>query len=73
LGLNSTHGKIPRHFSLSSDPHNQFVAVVNQVTNDLFIMKRDLKTGFLEDVAGSYSFGKLDMTTKIGPMAVVWD
>jgi 6-phosphogluconolactonase (cycloisomerase 2 family) len=73
LGLNSTHGKIPRHFSLSSDLHNQFVAVANQVSNDLFIMKRDPKTGFLEDVAGSYSFGKLDMTTEIGPMAVTWD
>lgn len=73
LGLNSTHGKIPRHFSLSSDYHNQFVAVANQVTNDLFIFRRNLKTGFLEDVAGNYSFGKLDVTTKVGPMAVIWD
>ncbi|KAF9773341.1 hypothetical protein IL306_008874 [Fusarium sp. DS 682] len=73
LGLNSTYGKIPRHFSLSSDSHNQFVAVANQVTNDLFILKRDLKTGFLDRVAGNYSLGKLDLTTKTGPMAVIWD
>ncbi|RGP81466.1 hypothetical protein FLONG3_404 [Fusarium longipes] len=73
LGLNSTHGKIPRHFSLSSDLHNQFVAVANQVTNDLFIFKRHLRTGLLNNVAGNYSFGGLDITTKIGPMAVIWD
>ncbi|KAL5611171.1 hypothetical protein FOBRF1_007288 [Fusarium oxysporum] len=73
LGLNSTYGKIPRHFSLSSDSHNQFVAVANQVTNDLFIFKRNLKTGFLDRVAGNYSLGKLDLTTKTGPMAVIWD
>ncbi|KAF4337593.1 cytochrome p450 3a17 [Fusarium beomiforme] len=73
LGLNSTYGKIPRHFSLSSDSRNQFVAVANQVTNDLFILKRDLKTGFLDGVAGNYSLGKLDLTTKVGPMAVIWD
>ncbi|KAF5636251.1 uncharacterized protein FTJAE_6148 [Fusarium tjaetaba] len=73
LGLNSTYGKIPRHFSLSSDPRNQFLAVANQVTNDLFILKRDFKTGFLDGVVGNYSFGKLDLTTRIGPMVVIWD
>ncbi|KAF5615422.1 hypothetical protein F52700_13392 [Fusarium sp. NRRL 52700] len=73
LGLNSTYGKIPRHFSLSPNAHNQFLAVANQVTNDLFILKRDLKTGFLDGIVGNYSFGKLDLTTKVGPMAVIWD
>ena len=73
LDLNSTHGKIPRHFSLSSDAQNRFIAVANQVTNDLFIFNRNLKTGFLEEVAGYYSFGKLDLTTKVGPMSVIWD
>ncbi|KAF5695395.1 hypothetical protein FDENT_478 [Fusarium denticulatum] len=69
LGLNSTYGKIPRHFSLSPDSRNQFLAVANQVTNDLFILKRDFKTGFLDGIVGNYSFGKLDLTTKVGPMA----
>ncbi|KAF4960733.1 hypothetical protein FGADI_748 [Fusarium gaditjirri] len=73
LGLNSTYGKIPRHFSLSSDPHNEFLAVVNQVTNDLFILKRDSKTGLTDRILGNFSLGKLDLTTKVGPMAVVWD
>ncbi|KAF5969474.1 putative isomerase YbhE [Fusarium bulbicola] len=73
LGLNSTYGKIPRHFSLSLDSRNQFVAVANQVTNDLFILKRDFKTGFLDGIVGNYSFGKLDLTTRVGPMAVMWD
>ncbi|KAF4435192.1 hypothetical protein FACUT_7380 [Fusarium acutatum] len=73
LGLNSTYGKIPRHFSLSPDTRNQFLAVANQVTNDLFILKRDFKTGFLDGIVGNYSFGKLDLTTRIGPMAVIWD
>lgn len=73
LGLNSTYGKIPRHFSLSYDPRNQFLAVANQVTNDLFILKRDFKTGFLDGIVGKYSFGKLDLTTKVGPMSVIWD
>ncbi|KAG5751176.1 hypothetical protein H9Q70_006188 [Fusarium xylarioides] len=73
LGLNSTYGKIPRHFSLSPDSRNQFLAVANQVTNDLFILRRDSKTGFLDGVVGNYSFGKLDLTTRVGPMAVIWD
>ncbi|KAF5562334.1 hypothetical protein FNAPI_3230 [Fusarium napiforme] len=73
LGLNSTYGKIPRHFSLSPDSRNQFLAVANQVTNDLFILKRDFKTGFLDGIVGNYSFGKLDLTTRVGPMVVIWD
>lgn len=73
LGLNSTHGKIPRHFSLSSDPRNGFVAVANQVTNDLHIMERDTKTGFLGRIAGQVSFGDVDLSTQLGPMAVIWD
>ncbi|KAF5007929.1 hypothetical protein FDECE_5845 [Fusarium decemcellulare] len=72
LGLNSTHGKIPRHFSLSPDHKNRFVAVANQVTNDLHIMERDVHTGFLGSIVGKFSFGKLDISTKVGPMAVVW-
>jgi 6-phosphogluconolactonase (cycloisomerase 2 family) len=73
LGLNSTYGKIPRHFSLSLDTRNEFLAVANQVTNDLFILKRDFRTGFLDGIVGNYSFGKLDLTTRVGPVAVIWD
>lgn len=72
IGLNSTHGKIPRHFSLSPDRENRFVAVANQVTNDLMIMERDVRSGFLGRVVGNYSFGDVDITTRIGPMAVIW-
>ncbi|KAF5232114.1 hypothetical protein FANTH_13110 [Fusarium anthophilum] len=73
MGINSTYGKIPRHFSLSPDSRNQFLAVANQVTNDLHILRRDFKTGLLNGIVGNYSFGKLDLTTRVGPMAVIWD
>ncbi|KAH7309751.1 Lactonase, 7-bladed beta-propeller-domain-containing protein [Stachybotrys elegans] len=73
LGLNSTHGKIPRHFSLSSDDQNRYVAVANQVTNDLVVMERNAHTGFLGRVVGNFTFGPLDLTTDKGPMAVIWD
>ncbi|KAF5530641.1 hypothetical protein FMEXI_13416 [Fusarium mexicanum] len=73
LGLNSTYGKIPWHFSLSPDSRNHFFAVANQVTNDLFILKRDFKKGFVDGIIGNYSFGKLDLTATVGPLAVIWD
>lgn len=72
LGLNSTYGKIPRHFSLSSDCRNQFLAVVNQVTNDLYVFERNTTTGYLGGIVGEFTFGSLDLTTELGPMAVVW-
>lgn len=73
LGLNTTHGKIPRHFSLSRDDENRFIAVTNQVSNNLVIMERNITTGFVEHVVGRFSFGDVDMTTEVGPVAVIWD
>ena len=73
LGLNSTYGKIPRYFSLSSDCQSRFVAVANEVTNDLYIMERHPTTGFLGDIVGNFTFGSLDLTTNLGPMAVIWN
>lgn len=73
LGLNTTHGKTPRHFSLSPDGQNRFVAVANQVTNNLIIMDRDAETGFVGRVLGNFSFGSLDVKAEVGPVAVIWD
>lgn len=72
LALNPTHGKIPRHFSLSPDAENRFVAVGNQVSNDVTVLARNPKTGLVEGVVGNYTLGEFDETTELGPMAVVW-
>lgn len=70
LGLNSTYGKIPRDFALS--PDTQYAAVANQVSNNLIIMERDTRTGFFGAVLGNISFGAFDLSTTLGPVAVVW-
>ncbi|KAF2098468.1 3-carboxy-cis,cis-mucoante lactonizing enzyme [Rhizodiscina lignyota] len=72
LGQSETHGKIPRHFSLSPDPGNRYLAVANQVSNTIMIMRRDTDTGLIGDLVGEISLGDFDKTTKKGPVAVVW-
>ncbi|ETS76239.1 hypothetical protein PFICI_11626 [Pestalotiopsis fici W106-1] len=72
LGINATNGKIPRHFALSSDRENQWVAVANQVSNTIFVFKRSSENGFLEEVKGNLTLGDFDLTLENGPMAVVW-
>ncbi|WP_304066177.1 lactonase family protein [Pedobacter glucosidilyticus] len=41
----SCKGKTPRNFSI--DPSNNFLLVANQDSNDIFVFKRDTKTGLL--------------------------
>lgn len=72
LGTNETHGKIPRHFSLSTDTQNEWVAVANQVSNTIFVFKRNSENGFLEGVVGNLTLGEFDIELQNGPMAVVW-
>jgi 6-phosphogluconolactonase (cycloisomerase 2 family) len=72
LGYNITYGKTPRHFSLSNDPLSRFGAFGNEVTNNLVILERDERTGFFTSIKGNLSVGKLDLTTNLGPTAVIW-
>lgn len=72
LGSNETLGKIPRHFSLSNDPDNTWVAVANQLNQEIVVFERDISSGFLKDVRGRLSLGDIDMTLKLGPMCVLW-
>ncbi|KAF7561369.1 hypothetical protein G7046_g2802 [Stylonectria norvegica] len=72
LGHNATYGKIPRHFSLSNDATNQFVSVANEVSNNLIILSRNTKTGYMEKVVGNLTLGEFDTTLQVGPMAVIW-
>ncbi len=41
----STKGKAPRNFAI--DPTDNFLLVANQDTNDIYVFKRDVKTGLL--------------------------
>ncbi|KAI4594729.1 hypothetical protein KJ359_007532 [Pestalotiopsis sp. 9143b] len=72
LGTSLTLGKIPRHFSLSPEAQNTWVAVANQVSNSVFVFKRDPTNGFLDGVVGNLTLGDFDQTLQNGPMAVVW-
>lgn len=72
LGQNITYGKTPRHFSLSTDHENQYVAVGNEVTNEVVILKRNIQTGFIDSLVGNITLGALDVTTTKGPTGVIW-
>lgn len=45
IGHQSTYGDHPRNFTL--DPTGNFLIVANQVTNNIIVFKRDVKTGLL--------------------------
>ena len=45
VGRESTQGKTPRGFAI--DPSGNFLLVANQMTDEVVIFKRDLKTGLL--------------------------
>lgn len=72
LGFNETSGKIPRHFALSSDKTNRWLAVANQVTQHIVVFERDVKNGFMKDVVGRLVLGDLDVEQGEGPMCVLW-
>ena len=72
LGQNATYGKTPRHFSLSPDTNTKYAAVGNEVTQNLVVLERDPKTGFVGKLVGNLSLGELDVTQNLGPTAVIW-
>jgi 6-phosphogluconolactonase (cycloisomerase 2 family) len=45
VGHQPTYGDHPRNFTF--DPTGNFLLVANQVTNNIIVFKRDLKTGLL--------------------------
>lgn len=45
IGHQSTYGDHPRNFTI--DPTGNFLIVANQVTNNIVVFKRDIKTGLL--------------------------
>lgn len=45
IGHQSTYGDHPRNFTI--DPTGNFLIVANQITNNIVVFKRDLKTGLL--------------------------
>ncbi|KAL7782742.1 Lactonase, 7-bladed beta-propeller domain-containing protein [Trichoderma afarasin] len=71
IGSTPTYGKIPRHFSLS--PENRFIAVANEVSNNLIILERNQTSGLVNSMVGNVTLGDFDVTQNNGPMAVVWD
>ena len=71
LGRNATYGKIPRHFSLSPDAQNQYVAVANEVSQNVVILERG-KSGFISNIRGNLTLGAQDLTQDLGPAAVIW-
>ncbi|KAF3070233.1 Uncharacterized protein CFAM422_006597 [Trichoderma lentiforme] len=71
IGNTPTYGKIPRHFSIS--PDSRFIAVANEVSNNLIILERDQTSGRVNSVVGNVTLGEFDLTQNNGPMAVVWD
>ncbi|KAL7917196.1 Lactonase, 7-bladed beta-propeller domain-containing protein [Trichoderma austrokoningii] len=71
MGNTPTYGKIPRHFSLS--PNNRFIAVANQVSNNLVVLERNQTSGLVKSMVGNVTLGNFDITQNKGPMAVVWD
>ncbi|KAJ9611132.1 hypothetical protein H2200_004315 [Cladophialophora chaetospira] len=68
----STQGKLPRMFAISPDATNQYVAVANEVTQDITMFERDAGTGMIGEVVGRLVLGEIDATTTQGPLCVLW-
>ncbi|OCL15230.1 putative isomerase YbhE [Glonium stellatum] len=73
LGSNLTYGKIPRHFSLSKDMENKYIAVANEVSQSVMVLERDAKSGFISKLRGNITLGGLDITQSLGPAAVIFN
>lgn len=72
LGRNDTMGKIPRHFAISKG-EGRYLAVLNQVTDDLQVFERDIDSGFLTERLAKLEFGELTTDLDVGPIAVLWN
>ncbi|MXV51788.1 beta-propeller fold lactonase family protein [Pedobacter sp. HMF7647] len=55
-GRQSTMGKAPRDFSI--DPSGNFLLAANQDTDDIFVFKRDKKTGLLSQNGNKLDIGR---------------
>lgn len=55
LGSQSTMGKTPRNFAI--DPTDKFLLVANQDSNDIYVFKRNKKTGMLTYTGNSLNIG----------------
>lgn len=49
LGHESTYGNTPRNFNI--DPSGNFVIVANQMSNNIVVFRRNIKTGFLTKIS----------------------
>jgi 6-phosphogluconolactonase len=55
IGSESTKGKTPRNFMI--DPTNQFLLVANQNSDDIYVFKRNKKTGLLNYINEKITIG----------------
>lgn len=55
IGAESSKGKSPRNFMI--DPTDQFLLVANQNSDDIYVFKRDKKTGLLSYIDEKISLG----------------
>ena len=72
FGKSAVDGKILQHFSLSKDGGAAYLAVGNQVTNDVRFFERDGETRMLRQLKGNLSLGSFDSELVMGPTCVIW-
>ena len=66
LGSNETLGKIPRHFALSHDQDNRYLAVANQVTQDITLFERGPADWIHEKCQGQVESWRLGYVDQFG-------
>ncbi|KAK5054506.1 hypothetical protein LTR84_001397 [Exophiala bonariae] len=72
LSIDKTLGKIPRHFALSSDPNNKYLAIANEYSNDLIVFERDQQSGLMKEIKGHLSLGDANPVARNGPACILW-
>jgi 6-phosphogluconolactonase (cycloisomerase 2 family) len=73
LELKDTGGKLPRNFALSNDGDNLWVAVADEITQDIAIFERDTISGLVNGEKGRSSLGEIDKTRTKGLICILWD
>lgn len=72
ISLEKTLGKIPRHFALSPDPKNKYLAIANEYSNDIAIFERDEHDGSIKGLSGQLSLGEANPIARNGPACILW-
>ncbi|RVX65988.1 hypothetical protein B0A52_09914 [Exophiala mesophila] len=72
IHLEKTLGKIPRHFALSPDKKNRYLAVANEYSNDLVVFERDETSGLMKGVKGRLKLGDALFVARNGPACMLW-